>query len=84
MYEPKDVEACVQECFGTPAGRFVLDWLTELYCNYTSKGIVMSGAANVERHLAYKCAQQDLVLNLKNIFENGIDEQPKQQEEEEY
>lgn len=77
-YPNESVNAAVGQVFGNPVGRYVLDWLTEVYVNRSTEDahrVVRSGAPTVERHLTWKMAQQDLVLTLRRIVAEGLPEE---------
>jgi len=66
------VETCVQHVFGSPEGQIVLEWLDDLYLRYKSLPIIQSGLATVSEMLAYRAGQADLVISLRDVFDNGF------------
>ena len=77
-YSAKDVEACIQDCFSTPSGRFVLQWLIDVHVMYKAQSLLQGGAnmQNLGELMAYRYGKQDLVIELKNIYDNGLVEEP--------
>lgn len=64
----KDVAVLLRKLFSYPEGPYVMEWLTELYQQYTFRTIIQSGAANAPLAMAYKAGQSDLVTTLQNYL----------------
>jgi hypothetical protein len=74
-YDAKTITQCVQDVFSSPQGQLVLDWMDRLYVRYKANSLVGSNSPNLCALLAYKAGKADVVTELRNIFEHGLDEQ---------
>lgn len=84
-YDPKLLTDCVRETFSTPSGRVTLSWLRELYVNYRSQALVQSPNPNLGTQLGYRLGQQDVIIMIEQVLDNGLsslDTQESQSEEE--
>lgn len=83
-YNEESVALCVQEVFKTPAGRLVLEWLEDLYLRHSVKGLIDCGVTNLSERLAFDAGCRHVVVNLRNVYENGFEVAKDQPIEEEF
>lgn len=71
-YDPKVLTDCVRETFSTPSGQVTLSWLRDLYINYRSQALVQSANPNLGTQLGYRLGQQDVVIMIEQVLDNGL------------
>ena len=71
-YDEENIELCVQHIFGTPQGKLILEWLEDLYLRYPVKGLIDGGVNNLSERLAFDAGCKHVVVNLRNVYENGF------------
>ncbi len=73
-YDPKTITDCVQDVFGSQQGQVVLEWMEDLYLRYKAQSLITSNSPNLSEMLAYKAGKADVVIELRHIFEHGLED----------
>lgn len=83
-YNEDSVALCVQQVFGNPTGRLVLEWLEDLFLRHSVKPLIDGGVTNLPERLAFDAGCRHVVVTLRHVFEHGFEHPQPQPTEEEF